>query len=304
MGLFSKFKEGLTKTRQGFVAKIEDLISGNKKIDEEMYETLEEILIQADVGVNTAVKLVEDLRKTVRERKVEDAGQVKNILKELISGMLGTEQGGISLKGQPAAVVLIGVNGVGKTTTIGKLAYNLKKEGRKVILAAADTFRAAAIDQLEIWGERTDCDVIKHKEGADPAAVVYDAIQAAKARRSDVLIIDTAGRLHTKTNLMEELKKVFRVISREIPTAPDEVLLVLDATTGQNAVSQAKLFAEAAGVTGIVLTKLDGTAKGGVVIGIKTELGIPVKYVGVGEQIDDLKEFSPVEFVEALFDSE
>lgn len=303
MGLFSKFKEGLTKTRQGFVAKIEDLISGNKKIDEEMYETLEEILIQADVGVNTAVKLVEDLRKTVRERKVEDAGQVKNILKELISGMLGTEQGGISLKGQPAAVVLIGVNGVGKTTTIGKLAYNLKKEGRKVILAAADTFRAAAIDQLEIWGERTGCDVIKHKEGADPAAVVYDAIQAAKARRSDVLIIDTAGRLHTKTNLMEELKKIFRVISREIPTAPDEVLLVLDATTGQNAVSQAKLFAEAAGVTGIVLTKLDGTAKGGVVIGIKTELDIPVKYVGVGEQIDDLKEFNPVEFVEALFDS-
>ena len=303
MGLFSKFKEGLTKTRQGFVAKIEDLISGNKKIDEEMYETLEEILIQADVGVNTAVKLVEDLRKTVRERKVEDAGQVKNILKELISGMLGTEQGGISLKGQPAAVVLIGVNGVGKTTTVGKLAYNLKKEGRKVILAAADTFRAAAIDQLEIWGKRTGCDVIKHKEGADPAAVVYDAIQAAKARRSDVLIIDTAGRLHTKTNLMEELKKIFRIISREIPTAPDEVLLVLDATTGQNAVSQAKLFAEAAGVTGIVLTKLDGTAKGGVVIGIKTELGIPVKYVGVGEQIDDLKEFNPVEFVEALFDS-
>ncbi|PKM46000.1 MAG: signal recognition particle-docking protein FtsY [Firmicutes bacterium HGW-Firmicutes-8] len=304
MGLFSKFKEGLTKTRQGFVAKIEDLISGNKKIDEEMYETLEEILIQADVGVNTAVKLVEDLRKTVRERKVEDAGQVKNILKELISGMLGTEQGGISLKGQPAAVVLIGVNGVGKTTTVGKLAYNLKKEGRKVILAAADTFRAAAIDQLEIWGERTGCDVIKHKEGADPAAVVYDAIQAAKARHSDVLIIDTAGRLHTKTNLMEELKKIFRVISREIPTAPDEVLLVLDATTGQNAVSQAKLFAEAAGVTGIVLTKLDGTAKGGVVMGIKTELGIPVKYVGVGEQIDDLKEFNPVEFVDALFDSE
>ncbi|MFA5881888.1 MAG: signal recognition particle-docking protein FtsY [Eubacteriales bacterium] len=303
MGLFSKFKEGLTKTRQGFVAKIEDLISGNKKIDEEMYETLEEILIQADVGVNTAVKLVEDLRKTVRERKVEDAGQVKNILKELISGMLGTEQGGISLKGQPAAVVLIGVNGVGKTTTVGKLAYNLKKEGRKVILAAADTFRAAAIDQLEIWGERTGCDVIKHKEGADPAAVIYDAIQAAKARHSDVLIIDTAGRLHTKTNLMEELKKIFRIISREIPTAPDEVLLVLDATTGQNAVSQAKLFAEAAGVTGIVLTKLDGTAKGGVVIGIKTELGIPVKYVGVGEQIDDLKEFNPVEFVEALFDS-
>jgi len=303
VGLFSKFKEGLTKTRQGFVAKIEDLISGNKKIDEEMYETLEEILIQADVGVNTAVKLVEDLRKTVRERKVEDAGQVKNILKELISGMLGTEQGGISLKGQPAAVVLIGVNGVGKTTTVGKLAYNLKKEGRKVILAAADTFRAAAIDQLEIWGERTGCDVIKHKEGADPAAVIYDAIQAAKARHSDVLIIDTAGRLHTKTNLMEELKKIFRIISREIPTAPDEVLLVLDATTGQNAVSQAKLFAEAAGVTGIVLTKLDGTAKGGVVIGIKTELGIPVKYVGVGEQIDDLKEFNPVEFVEALFDS-
>jgi len=301
VGFFSKLKEGLAKTRHGFVEKIENLVSGGKKIDEELYEELEEVLIQADVGVNTAVELVEDLRKAVRDRKVEDSSELKDILKELISDRLGSGDEGINLNGHPAVVVVIGVNGAGKTTTIGKLAYNLKQQGKRVLLAAGDTFRAAAIDQLEIWSGRTGCELIKHKEGADPAAVVYDAIQAAKARNVDVLIVDTAGRLHTKINLMEELKKVFRVISREIQRDPDEVFLVLDATTGQNAISQAKLFNEAAGITGIILTKLDGTAKGGVIIGIKSELDIPVKYIGIGEKIDDLKEFRPGEFADALF---
>lgn len=301
MGFFSKLKEGLTKTRQGFVAKIENLVSIGKKIDEELYEELEELLIQADVGVNTAVQLVEDLRKEVKTRKIEDSQELKGVLKELISGIMGNEEFSLNLQSQPAVIIVVGVNGVGKTTTIGKLAYNFKAEGKKVLMAAGDTFRAAAIDQLEIWGSRVGCEVIKHKEGADPAAVVFDAIQAAKARGTDVLIVDTAGRLHTKVNLMEELKKVFRVITRELPEAPNEVLLVLDATTGQNAISQAKLFGQACGTTGIVLTKLDGTAKGGVVIGIKSELDISVKYIGIGEQIDDLKEFSPQEFVDALF---
>ncbi len=301
MSFLSKLKEGLTKTRQGFVAKIEDLMGGGKKIDGEFFEELEELLVQADVGVNTAVSLVDDLRRAARDRKIEDAAELKDVLKELISDIMGDEEPGLNMNGQPAVIVVVGVNGVGKTTTIGKLAHNLKDEGKRVLLAAGDTFRAAAIDQLEIWGGRVGCDVIKHKEGADPAAVVFDAIQAARARNSDVLIIDTAGRLHTKTNLMEELKKMFRVITRELPDAPDEVLLVLDATTGQNAISQAKIFAGASGITGIVLTKLDGTAKGGVVIGIKSELDIPVKYVGIGEKIDDLKEFSPRDFVQALF---
>lgn len=304
MGFFSKLKEGLAKTRQGFVSKIESLVRGGKKIDEELYEELEELLIQADVGVATSMTLVENLRKTVKERKIEDSSELKEILKELISEMMGVEKSPVNLSGKPAVIVMVGVNGAGKTTTIGKLAYNFRQEGKKVLLAAGDTFRAAAIDQLEIWGNRVGCDIIKHNEGSDPAAVVFDSIQAARARQTDVLIVDTAGRLHTKTNLMEELKKIFRVISRELPGAPNEVLLVLDATTGQNAVSQAKLFSEAAGVTGIVLTKLDGTAKGGVIIGIKSELSIPVKYVGVGEQIGDLKEFSPQEFVEALFEED
>ena len=301
MGFFSKLKEGLTKTRQGFVAKIENLVSTSKKIDEDLYEELEELLIQADVGVNTAVELVEDLRKEVKARKLEDSQELKGVLQELIAGIIGKEEFSLNLNGHPAVIIVVGVNGVGKTTTIGKLAHNFKADGKKVLLAAGDTFRAAAIDQLEIWGNRVGCDVIKHKEGADPAAVVFDAVQAAKARNTDVLIVDTAGRLHTKVNLMEELKKVFRVITRELPDAPHEVLLVLDAATGQNAISQAKLFGQACGTTGIVLTKLDGTAKGGVVIGIKAELDIPVKYIGVGEQIDDLKEFNPQDFVEALF---
>lgn len=302
MGFFSKLKEGLTKTRESFISKIENLVSLGKKIDEELYEELEELLIQADVGVNTAIELVEDLRKAVKERKIEDSAELKGILKELIADIMGAEQSKMNLHNKPAIIVVVGVNGAGKTTTIGKLANNFKEEGKKVLLGAGDTFRAAAIDQLEIWGNRVGCEIIKHKEGADPAAVVYDSIQAARARQSDILIVDTAGRLHTKTNLMEELKKIFRVIQRELPDAPDEVLLVLDATTGQNAISQSKLFAQAAGVTGIVLTKLDGTAKGGVVIGIKSELNIPVKYIGVGEKIDDLREFNPKDFVDALFE--
>ncbi|KNZ69616.1 signal recognition particle-docking protein FtsY [Thermincola ferriacetica] len=303
MGFFSKLKEKLTKTREGFVEKIESLVTARKKIDEELYEELEEALIQSDVGINTALELVEELRRRVKERKVEDAAELKNILQEIITEVLMDDESRLELeKGKPNVIMVVGVNGVGKTTTIGKLAYQIKVGGRKVLLAAGDTFRAAAIDQLEIWSNRVGCDIIKHKENADPAAVVFDAIQAARARNIDVLIIDTAGRLHTKSNLMEELKKVYRVINREMPDAPHEVLLVLDATTGQNAISQAKLFGEAVGVTGIVLTKLDGTAKGGVIIGIKKELDVPVKLIGVGEQIEDLRPFKPGEFVEALFE--
>ncbi|MHB8169993.1 MAG: signal recognition particle-docking protein FtsY [Thermincolia bacterium] len=301
MGFFSKLKEGLTKTRQNFVEKIENLVTGRQKIDEELYEELEEILIQADVGVNTSMELVEAVRKKVRERKVEDPAELKDILKEEISAILDEGKSPLNLNEGLTVIVVVGVNGVGKTTTIGKLANWLKEEGRKVLLAAGDTFRAAAIDQLEIWSNRVGVEVIKHNEGADPAAVAFDAVHAAKARKVDCLIIDTAGRLHTKTNLMEELKKVNRVIERELPGAPHEVLLVLDATTGQNAVSQAKIFSEAAGVTGIVLTKLDGTAKGGVVISIKRELDVPVKFIGVGEAMDDLREFDSRDFAKALF---
>jgi len=301
VGFFSKLKEGLAKTRQNFVGKIETLVTGRKKIDEELYEELEEILIQADVGVDTSLELVEAVRKKVREQKVEDPEQLKEILKEEVSVILGEEVSPLNMADGLTVIVVVGVNGVGKTTTIGKLANRLKEQGRKVLLAAGDTFRAAAIDQLEIWSNRVGVDIIKHNEGADPAAVAFDAVQAAKARKVDCLIVDTAGRLHTKTNLMEELKKVKRVIEREIPGAPHEVLLVLDATTGQNAVSQAKLFGEAAGVTGIALTKLDGTAKGGVVIAIKAELDVPVKYIGVGEGMDDLREFDSREFAQALF---
>lgn len=306
MGFLSKIKElkdGLTKTRKEFIDKIENLVSFRKKIDEEFYEELEEILIQADVGMNTSVDLVERLRAEVKARKIEDPAQLKLVLKELVCDILGNEAQTLNLDGQPfSVIVVVGVNGVGKTTTIGKLAHNLKSEGKKVILAAGDTFRAAAIDQLEIWGQRAGVDVIKHNEGADPAAVAYDGVQAARARKADCLILDTAGRLHTKTNLMEELKKVRRVIEREIPGAPHEVLLVLDATTGQNAVQQAKIFGEAAGVTGIALTKLDGTAKGGVVISIKSELSVPVKLIGIGEGMDDLRYFDAKQYADALFD--
>ncbi len=301
MGLFSKLKESLTKTRQGFVEKIENLVTGRKAIDEELYEELEEILIQADVGADTALDLVEDLRKLVKERKVGDPEQLKPLLQELIAGLMGEETYPINRGGPPTVILVVGVNGVGKTTTIGKLAHYFKETGLKVLLGAGDTFRAAAIDQLEVWGNRSGVDVIKHSEGSDPAAVAFDSLQAARARKSDILIIDTAGRLHTKSNLMDELKKVGRVLSREVPDAPHEVLLVLDSTTGQNAINQAKLFGEATGVTGIVLTKLDGTAKGGVVIGIRKELDIPVKFIGIGEGMEDLRPFEAGEFVKALF---
>lgn len=303
MGFFDKLKAGLTKTRQGFVEKIETLVTGRKKIDDELFEELEEILIQADVGVNTAVALVGELRRRAKERKIEDAVELKPILQEQITEILTGADVPLNINGTaPVIIMVVGVNGVGKTTTIGKLANRFKDEGKKVLIAAGDTFRAAAIDQLEIWGNRTGVDVIKHREGADPAAVVYDAIQASRARNLDILIVDTAGRLHTKSNLMEELKKVFRVVSREIPAAPHEVLLVLDATTGQNAINQAKTFDAAVGVTGIVLTKLDGTAKGGVIIGIKAELDIPVKLIGIGEKTDDLRDFQAGDFAAALFE--
>lgn len=303
MSVFSKLREGLGKTRQGFVDKIETLITGHRKIDEEFYEELEEILIQADVGVDTTMALVDDLRAVVKQRKIQEAPELKLVLKELISKLLGQEPAPLNInQAKPAIIMVVGVNGVGKTTTIGKIAAKLKNEGKKILIAAGDTFRAGAIEQLQIWGTRVGADVIKHQEGADPAAVAFDAVQSAKARGVDVLIVDTAGRLHNKANLMEELKKVKRVIARELPGAPHEVLLVLDATTGQNAVNQAKLFGEAVDITGLVLTKLDGTAKGGVVIAIKAEQNIPVKLIGIGEQVEDLREFVAQEFVDALFD--
>lgn len=301
MGLFTKLKDGLEKTRQGFVEKVEQLVTGRKKIDEELFEELEEIMIGADIGVKTTLKLIENLRETVDKQKIEDPAVLKDLLKNEIIELLGTEEAPLRTTEKPTVVMMVGVNGVGKTTTIGKLAYQAKADGKKVLLAAGDTFRAAAIDQLQIWGQRAGCEIIMHAEGADPAAVAYDAVQAARSRGVDMLLIDTAGRLHTKSNLMEELKKVNRVIDKALPGAPHEVLLVLDATTGQNAVQQTKLFSEAVGLTGVVLTKLDGTAKGGVIIAIKDELQIPVKFIGIGEKADDLRKFVPQDFVDALF---
>ena len=300
-GFFSQLKAGLTKTRQNFVDKVEQVFTGRKKIDEELFEELEEVLIRSDVGVNTSFELVERLRKEVKLRKVSEPSELTQILQELIAELLGEEVPLNFAQQGPSIILVVGVNGVGKTTTIGKLANQFKKDGKRVMMAAGDTFRAAAIDQLEIWGDRCGVEVIKQREGADPAAVAYDAVQAAKSRNMDVVIVDTAGRLHNKVNLMEELRKVKRVIEREIPGAPHEVLLVLDATTGQNALQQAKLFQEVAGVTGIVLTKLDGTAKGGVVLGIQGETRIPVKFIGIGEGMDDLRPFVPSDFAEALF---
>ena len=300
-GFFAKLKAGLTKTRENFVEKIEQVFTGRKKIDEDLYDELEEVMIRSDVGVNTSLELVERLRKEVRQRKLSDSSELTEVLQELIAELLGEEEKISFAKQGPSIILVVGVNGVGKTTTIGKLANRFKKDGKRVIMAAGDTFRAAAIDQLEVWGERSGVEVIKHREGSDPAAVAYDAVQAAKSRNVDVVIVDTAGRLHNKVNLMEELRKVKRVIEREIPGAPHEVLLVLDATTGQNALQQAKLFQEVAGVTGIVLTKLDGTAKGGVVLGIRGETQIPVKWIGIGEGMEDLRPFVPKDFAAALF---
>ncbi|OUS67996.1 signal recognition particle-docking protein FtsY [Paenibacillus sp. MY03] len=298
------FKEGLSKTRTAFVEKVEELITRRKKIDEEFYEELEEILIGADVGVNTVMTLIDDLRAEVKKRKIEQAADLQPILSEKLIGLLkGDDHAELRMapEGQITVILFVGVNGVGKTTTIGKLAHKFKGEGKKVLMAAGDTFRAGAIEQLEVWGQRVGVDVIKQSSGSDPAAVMFDAVQAAKQRKVDVLLCDTAGRLQNKTNLMEELNKIFRVIQRELPEAPHEVLLVLDATTGQNALSQAKLFGEKSGVTGLVLTKLDGTAKGGIVIAIRNEMNLPVKLVGLGEKMGDLQQFDSEQFVHALF---
>ncbi|MBQ2836656.1 MAG: signal recognition particle-docking protein FtsY [Peptococcaceae bacterium] len=301
MGLFSKFNDSLSKTKKGFVEKLFDTFTG-KEIDDDLYEALEETLIQGDVGVETALDLVERLREREKTDKLKYAEQLKDVLVEEIAAIMGDEVATLNLDDNSLNIILmVGVNGVGKTTSIGKLANKLKKEGHKVILGAGDTFRAAAAEQLKVWGQRVGCDVISHQEGADPAAVVFDAIAAAKSRNCDVLIVDTAGRLQNKANLMNELAKMRKVIDREAPGCLKEVLLVLDATTGQNAISQAKTFGEASGVTGVILTKLDGTAKGGVVIGIRSEFDLPVKLIGTGEQIDDMEYFDAKEFGRALF---
>lgn len=300
-GLFEKLKNGLKKTKEGFVSKVELLMNSFTKIDEDFFDELEETLILSDIGAETSMDICDRLRAAVKRTGATDPADVKQLLRDIIAEML-TGENELKLDTKPSVVMVIGVNGAGKTTTIGKLAANLKAQGKKVLVAAADTFRAAAIDQLNVWTDRAGVDIIKHSEGSDPAAVVFDALTAAKARGVDVVLCDTAGRLHNKKNLMEELKKIARVIDREVPDACVETLLVLDATTGQNAVNQAKLFSESAEITGIVLTKLDGTAKGGIIIPIKNELGIPVKLVGVGEKIDDLQPFVPADYVQALFE--
>lgn len=302
MGFFDKLKNGLETTRKNFTEKIEQIIVGYAKIDDELLDDLEEALIMADVGVKTSTKLMEEIRKGIKSKEIKTPEDLRPFLQEKISTILNEDEDTIIIaKNSPTVIIVVGVNGVGKTTTIGKLGNYYKEKGKTVMLAAADTFRAAAIDQLEIWGERIHADVIKHLEGSDPAAVAFDAVKAAKARNVDILIIDTAGRLHTKFNLMEELKKISRVIKREIPDAPHETLLVLDATTGQNAINQVELFSKVAPVSGIVLTKLDGTAKGGIVIGIKSELKMPIKWIGVGEGVDDLRPFNSNDFAKALF---
>ena len=304
MGLFDKFRKGLEKTRIQIAERTTDVMKIFKKVDEALFEELEEVLIMSDVGFETSSDIIERLRQKAREERITESEDLKSALQEIISDILGEDEEEFEIKTSPAVILVIGVNGVGKTTSIAKLAHLYKEQGKKVILAAADTFRAAAIDQLQIWADRVGVDIIKQQEGSDPASVVYDAISATKARNADVLICDTAGRLHNKKNLMAELNKIARVIEKEIPGASKEVLLVLDATTGQNALSQAKLFSETADITGIVLTKLDGTAKGGVVVAISKEQQIPVKFIGVGEGIDDLQEFNPGDFARALFEEE
>ena len=302
MGFFDRLKEGLTRTRASLTAKIETAILGYADIDEALLDDLEEILLMADVGVSTTETLMKAVRRGIKAKEIKEPADLKPFLEKEITALLVKGGAGVRMAANgPTVLLIVGVNGAGKTTTIGKLSAFYHYYGKKVMLAAADTFRAAAIDQLEIWGQRTAAEVIRHEEGSDPAAVVFDAVKAAKARAVDVLIVDTAGRLQTKANLMAELEKINRVIEREIPGAPHETLLVLDATTGQNAVSQAKLFTQAAPVTGVVLTKLDGTAKGGVVIGIKAELSIPIKWIGVGEAVEDLRPFTAEDFAKALF---
>jgi fused signal recognition particle receptor len=301
-GFFERLKQGLSKTHANLIGRIDTLVLGKKQIDADTLEELEEILITADMGVATAVELIRTLEQRLKRNELKDGETLKRALKEEILARLSWQKSKLDTStASPFVLLVIGVNGVGKTTTIGKLASRYINEGNKVLLAAGDTFRAAAAEQLEIWGERAGVDVIRHKEGADPSAVVFDACKAALARKSDILIVDTAGRLHTKVNLMEEMKKIRRVLGREIPGAPHETLLILDAATGQNAISQAKLFKENAGVTGIALTKLDGTAKGGIVVAVSNEFKIPVRFIGVGESVEDLREFDPAQFVEAIF---
>ncbi len=301
MGFFDKLKAGLAKTKNALFGRLDQLFRGFSKVDEDMLEELEEVLITADVGVGPTEKIIDGLRGKIRAEKITEPEKVKAALEEILVSMIG-EGEPLVLDTKPSVILVIGVNGVGKTTSIAKIANLLKSEGKSVILAAADTFRAAAVDQLKIWADRVGVDIISHGEGSDPAAVVFDAVNAAKSRHSDVLIIDTAGRLHNKKNLMDELAKINRVVDRELPGCSRETLLVLDATTGQNAVSQAKEFRSSAPLTGLVLTKLDGTAKGGIVFSIREELGIPVKFICVGEQVDDLQYFKAGEFVSALFE--
>ncbi|MBQ8302888.1 MAG: signal recognition particle-docking protein FtsY [Clostridia bacterium] len=301
MGFFDKLKQGLFKTKNAIVGKVDALFKKFIKVDEDLFDELEELLISADIGVNTTEEILDELRDTVKEERIKEPDAVKRALFDILRRMIG-EHEPLNLSTKPSVILVIGVNGVGKTTSIGKISAELKRQGKKVVVAAADTFRAAAAEQLNVWTERAGVDIIKQAAGADPASVVYDAISAVKSRNADVLIIDTAGRLHNKKNLMDELAKIDRVIGRELPGAAKETLLVLDATTGQNAVYQAKEFKEASKITGLVLTKLDGTAKGGIVISIKKELGIPVKFIGVGEQIDDMKPFDAKEFAGALFE--
>lgn len=303
MGIFSKIKEGLRKTKDSFIGKMQLVANSFTKIDEELFEELEETMIMSDIGVETSVEICSWLRKKIKERGITDPAMIMDLIQEIIAEIMGDDTG-LDLTKSPAVIMVIGVNGAGKTTTIGKLCHQFRQEGKKVIVAAADTFRAAAIDQLQVWTDRSGVDLVKHSEGSDPGAVVYDALEAAKARNCDVVIIDTAGRLHNKKNLMEELAKINRIIDSKAGECSREVLLVLDATTGQNAVNQAKLFSETAPISGIILTKLDGTAKGGIVISIKNELGIPVKLIGVGEKIDDLQPFDSKSFVAALFDND
>ncbi len=302
MGLFNKLKSGLSKTKESINEKFNSVVKTFKKIDDDLFDELEEVLITADLGVNTSMDIIERLREAAREKKLRDSYELKGELNQIMTDILAKGDNSVELYGKPAVIMVIGVNGAGKTTSIGKLANLYKAQGKSVLIAAADTFRAAAIEQLEVWANRADVDIIKQQEGSDPAAVIFDAVNAAKSRGVDVLLCDTAGRLHNKKNLMAELKKIYRILDRELPNSSKEVLLVLDATTGQNAVQQAIQFKEAADITGIILTKLDGTAKGGIVLAIKNDYDIPVKFIGIGEKIDDLEPFDPMEFVNAIID--
>lgn len=300
MGFFDKLKQGLSKTKNSFEEKMNNVFSTFRKVDEDLLEELEEVLIMSDVGVETSTKIISNLRDRIKKEKIEDAEDVKQALREEIKEIFDSVDNSLHLDTKPSVILVVGVNGVGKTTSIGKMANRLKQDGKKVVVAAADTFRAAAVEQLEIWANRAGCDIVKREEGVDPASVVFDAIKAAKEKDADVLICDTAGRLHNKKYLMDELIKIKKVIDKELPDASKEVLMVLDATTGQNAISQVKAFKETVDITGLILTKLDGTAKGGVVIGIVNENKMPVKFIGIGEKIDDMEIFSSDDFVKAL----